>query len=148
MSDIPCVPEPDHDNERASDDAPRPSGRRRTIDVDLDGQLDERLSWIAFSEKTSEEDLLTRIIETQPQRSGQHRRTVRVTEVAAERLAAAASTIGMSQEELIAEAIDTYSPRMPARGWLGLGVPGVLLILPIALMFMSPRVGPAAPALA
>jgi Ion channel len=148
MSDMPREPEPDRDDDPASNGAPPPSGPRRTITVDLDGDLDERLSWIALSEKTSKEGLLARIIESQPRRSGQHSRTVEVTEVAAERLAAAAATIGMSEEEFIAEAIDTYSPRMRARAWLGLGVPGVLLILPVALMFLSPRFGPAAPVLA
>jgi hypothetical protein len=148
MSDMPCELDPVRDSEPASNCASTPSAPRRTITVDLDGKLDERLRWIAWSEKTSEEGLLTRIIESQPKRSGQRRLTVEVTEATAERMAAAAATIGMSEEEMIAEAVDTYSPRMPARAWLGLGLPGLLLILPLALMFLSPRIRPGAPALA
>lgn len=148
MSDMPREPEPDRDDDPASNYAPPASGPSRTITVDLDSKLNERLSWIAWSERTSEEGLLTRIIESQPRQSGQHSRTVQLTEAASGRLAAAAATIGMSEEEFIAEAIDTYSPRMPARAWLGLGLPGLLLVLPVALMFLSPRFGPAAPALA
>jgi voltage-gated potassium channel len=68
--------------------------------------------------------------------------TVQVSEAAASRLAAAAATIGMSQEELIAEAIDTYSPgKMPARFWPALGVPALLLALPLVLMFAAPPFG-------
>jgi hypothetical protein len=148
MSDMPCELGPVRDGEPASNCASTPSTPRVAITVDLDGKLDERLRWIAWSEKTSEEGLLTRIIESQPKRSGQRRLTVEVTEAAAERMAAAAATIGMSEQELIAEAVDTYTPRMPARAWLGLGLPGLLLILPLALMFLSPRIGPGAPALA
>lgn len=43
----------------------RPVMQERTITVDLDGELADRLSWIAWSEKTSEEGLLTRIIESE-----------------------------------------------------------------------------------
>jgi hypothetical protein len=148
MSDMPRELDPVLDNEPVSSGASAPSAPRRAITVDVDSKLDERLRWIAWSEKTSEEGLLTRIIESQPKHSGQRRLTVAVTEAAAESMAAAAATIGMSEEELIAEAIDTYSPRMPARAWLGLGLPGLLLILPLALMFLSPRIGSGAPALA
>lgn len=145
---MPREPAPDRDDEPASNGASSPAAPGRTITIDLDRDLDERLSWIAWSEKTSEQGLLTRILESQPKRSRQNSRTVEVTEAAAQRLAAAAATLGMSEEELIAEAIDTYSPRMPARAWLGLGLPGVLLVLPVALMFLSPRFGPATPVLA
>ena len=148
MSDIPHEIAPDRAHDQAGNGAAVPAGPRRTITVDLDGALDERVRWIAWSEKTSEERLLTRILESPLRRSGQNSRTVEMTEAAAERLAAAAATIGMSEEEFIAEAIDTYSPQMPARGWLGLGLPGVLLILPVTLMFLSPPIGPAASALA
>jgi len=148
MSDIPRELESGRDDGPASYGEPPASGPTRAITVDLDSKLNDRLSWIAWSERTSEEALLTRIIESQPRQSGQHSRTVQLTEAASGRLAAAAATIGMSEEEFIAEAIDTYSPRMPARAWLGLGLPGVLLVLPVALMFASPRFGPAAPALA
>ena len=148
MSDIPRELESGRDDGPASYGEPPASRPTRAITVDLDSKLNDRLSWIAWSERTSEEALLTRIIESQPRQSGQHSRTVQLTEAASGRLAAAAATIGMSEEEFIAEAIDTYSPRMPARAWLGLGLPGVLLVLPVALMFASPRFGPAAPALA
>ncbi len=148
MSDIPREITPDRAHDQAGKGAAVPAGPRRTITVDLDGPLDERLRWIAWSEKTSADGLLTRILESQLTRSGQNNRTVEMTEAAAERLAAAAATIGMSEEEFIAEAIDTYSPQMPARTWLGLGLPGVLLILPVTLMFLSPPIGPAASALA
>jgi Ion channel len=148
MSDIPYVTEPDRNDESASKGAPPPSGPCRTITVDLDGDLDERFRWLARWEKTSQEELLARIIESHPRRSGQRSRTVRVSGAEADRLAATAATIGMSEEELIAEAIDTYSPpEKAARAWL-LGLSGLLLVLPLALMFLSPRIGPAAPVLA
>jgi hypothetical protein len=66
-----------------------------------------------------------------------------VSEAAAARLAAAAATSGMREEELIAEAIDTYSPpEVTVSSWLVVGVLGLQLVLPLALMFVSPRVGP------
>jgi Ion channel len=148
MSDMPCEPIPDREDEPASNGAPRPSGPCRTITVDLDGDLDERFRWLARWEKTSQEGLLARIIESHPRRSGQRSSTVQVSGAAADRVAAAAATVGMSEEELIAEAIETYSPpEKAARAWL-VGLSGLLLVLPLALMFLSPPIGPAAPALA
>jgi voltage-gated potassium channel len=111
----------------------------RTITVDLDRKLDERLGLIARWKKTTQEELLARIVEDYPRRAEQRRLTVQVNERAAARLAAAAATIGMSEEELIAEAIDNYSPpESKARSWPTLFWLG-LLVLPPVLMFASPQ---------
>src|SRR5579859_817289 len=116
-------------------------GPVRTITLELDRKVDERLGVIARWKETTPEELVVRIVESYPRRAGQRRLTVQVSEDAADRLAAAAATIGMSEEELIAEAIDNYSPpedkgrSWPSLLWLG------LLVLPLALMFAAPPFG-------
>lgn len=115
---------------------------RRMITVDVDRKLDERLEVLARWRGVSQEKLLAEAIEQYPKASGQRSVMVQVSEATAARLAAAAATIGMSQEELIAEAIDTYSPAArPARFWPALGIPVLLLALPLVLMFASPPIG-------
>jgi predicted transcriptional regulator len=114
----------------------------RTITIEVDRKLDERLGWIARWQQISAEDLLADAIEQHPKRSDQRSITVQVSDAAAARLAAAAATLGMSAEELIAEAIDTYSPTENARRfWPTVGLPGLLVALPFVLMFASPPVG-------
>jgi hypothetical protein len=118
------------------------SSAKRTIVIDVDRKLAERLGVIAQWQGVSEEDLLTEAIEQHPKHSEQRSLTIQVSEAAATRLAAAAATIGMSEEELIAEAIDTYYPReKAARIWPALGFYGLLVVLPLVLMFISPRIG-------
>jgi hypothetical protein len=91
----------------------------------------------------SEEDLLADAIEQHPTSSAQRSLTVQVSEDAAARMTAAAATLGMSAEALIAEAIDTYSPAEKAstRFWPAIGFPGLLVALSLVLMLASPRVG-------
>jgi predicted transcriptional regulator len=121
----------------------RSSAAHRTITIDLDRKLDERLGWLARWQRVSEQDLLAEAIEQHPKRSEQRSLTVQVSDAAAARLAAAAATLGMSVEELIAEAIDTYSPtEKVGRFWTTLGFPGLLVALGFVLMFASPPVDP------
>lgn len=109
------------------------------IKVDIDRKLHERLFWVARWRRVSEEDLLAEAIEQHPKRSGQRSFAVQVSDVAAARMAAAAATLGMSTEELIAEAIDTYNPSENARRfWPTFGFPGLLVALSFVLMFASP----------
>jgi hypothetical protein len=119
---------------------------RRIVTIDIDGELAQRLSFVARLEGIADEELLARIIEGYPKRAGQRSLTAAVSEAAAARLAAAAATSGMREEELIAEAIDTYSPpEISVRSWLVVGVLGLLFVLPPALMFASPPIGPSGP---
>jgi hypothetical protein len=49
---------------------------------------------------------------------------------------------GVSEEELIAEAVDYYSPAEPTgRFWPALGIPALLAAMPLVLMFASPSIG-------
>jgi predicted transcriptional regulator len=133
MPDTPARAEPSATNDG--------SATGRTITVDLDRKLDERLGWLARWKKTTQEELLVRIVEDYPRRAEQRRFSVQVNEAIAARLAATAATIGMSEEELIAEAIDTYSlPESKDRSWPSLLWLG-LLVLPLGLMFASPQFG-------
>ena len=123
------------------------SSAKRTIVIDVDRKLAERLGVTAQWQGVSEEDLLAEAIEQHSKHSEQRTLTIQVSEAAAARLAAAAATIGMSEEELIAEAIDTYYPReKAARIWPMLGFYGLVLVLPLVLMFISPRIGRSASA--
>lgn len=133
MPNTPAPAEPNATNDSSS--------TGRTITVDLDRKLDERLGWIARWKKTTQQEILVRIVEDYPRRAEQRRFSVQVNEAIAARLAATAATIGMSEEALIAEAIENYSPpeskdrSWPSLLWLG------LLVLPLALMFASPQFG-------
>jgi voltage-gated potassium channel len=122
-------------------DATSSQGTNELITVDLDAKLDERLGWLARWQKVSQEELLARIIGTYPRHAEQRSVSVPVSQATATRLAAAAATVGMSEEALIAEAIDYYSPpeNSPRTGRL-VGLLGLLLVLPVALMFASPDV--------
>ena len=141
MSEMHAEGERDRETEAASSSSTPPSAKR-TIVIDVDGKLAERLGVTARWQGVSEEDLLAEAIEQHPKHSEQRSLTVQVSEAAAARLAAAAATIGMSEEELIAEAIDTYYPReKAARIWPMLGFYGLVLVLPLVLMFISPRIG-------
>ena len=132
----------DLEAETAPTSAPATASAHRTIIIDVDRELGERLGDMAGWRGVSREDLLAEAVEQYPKVSDQRSVTVQVSEAAAARLAAAAATIGMSQEELIAEAIDTYSPaKTPARFWPALGIPGLLVALPLVLMFASPPIG-------
>jgi predicted transcriptional regulator len=132
--------DPEAETTRTS--APGTASAHRTITIDVDRKLDQRLGVLARWRGVSEEDLVAAAIEQYPKASGQRSVTVQVSETAAARLAAAAATIGMSEEELIAEAIDTYSPGEPAaRFWPTFGIPVLLLAFPLVLMFASPTLG-------
>jgi hypothetical protein len=110
MSDMPAELGREHGGE-AHDGVASPSpATDRMITVDLDAKMDERLGWLARWEQVSQEELLARMIETYPRHAEQRSVSVPVSEAAAARLAAAAATVGMSEEALIAEAIDYYSP--------------------------------------
>jgi hypothetical protein len=114
----------------------------RTITVDFDRKLSQRMRALARWQGVSEEDLLAEAIEQYLKVSDQRSVTVQVSDAASTRLTAAAATIGMSEEELIAEAVDYYSPASPtARFWPALGIPGLLAALPLVLMFVSPAIG-------
>ena len=114
-------------------------GAHRTISVDVDSKLGERLSSLARWRRVSEADLLAEAIEHHPKLSAQRSLTVQVSEPVVARLAATAATLGMSEEELIAEAIDTYSPTgNSGRFWSTFGFPGLLVVLSFVLMFASP----------
>ena len=139
MSEIPTEQERDREAD--------PSIAHRTITVDVDRKLDERLFWLARWRRVSEEDLLAEAIEQHPKHSDQRSLTVQVSDAAAARLEAAAATRGMSAEELIAEAIDAYNPEENTRRfWPALGIPALLIALPFVLMFISPPVGRSASA--
>lgn len=142
MSEMPSGWQRDPEAETARTSAPATPSARRTITIDVDRKLHERLGGLARWRGVSEQDLLAEAIEQYPKVSEQRSVTVQVSEAAAARLAAAAATIGMSEEELIAEAIDTYSPgETAARFWPALGIPGLLAALPLVLMFASPPIG-------
>jgi hypothetical protein len=142
MSEMPSRSQLDSEAETTPLFGPGTATARRTITVDVDRKLDERLRVLARWQGVSEEGLLAQAIEQYPKVSDQRSVTVQVSEAAAARLAAAAATIGMSQEELIAEAIDYYSPADPTdRFWPALGIPALLAALPLVLMFASPAIG-------
>jgi len=142
MSEMPSGSRRDPETETARTPAVSATSGGRTITIDVDRKLDERLGGLARWRGVSEQDLLAAAIEQYPKVSGQRSVTVQVSNAAAARLAAAAATIGMSQEALIAEAIDTYSPTEPAaRFWPALGIPALLVALPLVLMFASPPIG-------
>jgi predicted transcriptional regulator len=142
MSEMPSGWQRDPGAETMRTSAPGTASARRTITIDVDRKLDERLGVLARWQRVSEEDVLVDAIEQYPKVADQRSLTVQVSEAAAARLAAAAATIGMSQEALIAEAIDTYSPaEPPARFWPALGIPALLVALPLVLMFASPPIG-------
>jgi predicted transcriptional regulator len=142
MSEMPSGLQRGPEAEAAPTSAPGAASARRTITIDVDGKLDDRLAVLARWRRVSEEDLLVAAIEQYPKVSAQRTVTLQVSDAAVARLAAAAATIGMSQEELIAEAIDTYSPaEPPARFWPALGIPALLVVLPLVLMFASPASG-------
>jgi predicted transcriptional regulator len=139
----------DRSAETAPIPAPSTVGAHRTIMIEVDRKLDERLQAVAQWQGVSEEDLIAEAIERYPKVSDPRAVTVQVSAAAAARLAAAAATIGMSEEELIAEAVDSYSPaERVARFWPGLGIPGLLLALPLVLMFASPPIAPSGSAAA
>jgi hypothetical protein len=141
MSEMPRRRQGDLTAETAGTPSPSAASAHRTITVDVDRKLDERLQVLARWQEVSEEDLLADAIERYPKGSDQRSVTVQVSEAAAARLAAAAATIGMSEEELIAEAIDYYSPgERVARFWPALGIPGLLTALPLVLIFASPPI--------
>jgi Ion channel/Ribbon-helix-helix protein, copG family len=99
MSEMPSGSQRDPGAETAQTSAASAASARRTITIDVDRKLDERLGVLARWR-------------------------------------------GVSEEELIAEAIDTYSPVEPtARFWPALGIPGLLVALPLVLMFASPPIG-------
>jgi predicted transcriptional regulator len=126
----------------ASSELPIPG---RTVVIDVDRKLAQRLDVLARWKGVSEEDLLAAAIEQHPRNSAQRSLSIQVSEVAAVRLAAAAATVGMSEEELIAEAIDAYMPQeKAARFWPILAFHAVVIALPLVLMFLSPRIGPSA----
>jgi voltage-gated potassium channel len=142
MSEMPGALEDGREADTSLHSSSAQSSAARTITVDVDRKLDERLGWLARWQRVSEEDVLAEAIEQHPKRSEQRSLTVQVSEAAAARLTAAAATLGMSEEELIAEAIDTYSPvEKSSRFWPALGIPALLLALPFVLMFASPSVG-------
>jgi hypothetical protein len=121
--------------------APGAANARRAITVDIDRKLDKRLRVLARRQGVSQEDQLADAIEQYPKVSDQRSVTVRVSDAAAVRLAAAAASIGMSEEELIVEAIDYDSPtHTTARFWPALGIPVLLAALPLVLMFLSPAI--------
>lgn len=143
MSEIPSERRGDLGGGAARGSAPSARDARRAITIDVDRRLNERLRQVARWQGVSEEDLLAEAIEQYPQISDQRSVTVEVSEAAAARLAANAATIGMTEEELIADAIDFYSPaERAARFWPALGIPGLLVALPLVLMFLSPHAGP------
>lgn len=147
MSEMPTEHERGPKADTSRDSSSTRSSANATIRVDVDGKLNERLFWIARWRRVSEEDLLAEAIEQHPKRSGQRSFTVQVSDGAAARMAAAAATLGMNTEELIAEAIDTYNPTENARTfWPALGIPALLVALPFVLMFTSPPVGRSASA--
>ncbi|HEY2506477.1 MAG TPA: ion channel [Streptosporangiaceae bacterium] len=149
MSEMPAEQERARTTDASPSPSPAQSGARRTIAIDVDRKLDERIGWLARWQRVSEEDLIAEVIEQHPQRSEQRSRTVQVSEAAAAHLDAAAATIGMSAEELIAEAIDTYTPKENvSRFWPAIGVPGLLVALAFVPMFVSPSVGRSGSALA
>lgn len=116
---------------------------QRPVAVELDLELAQRLAFIARQEGLSHEELLARIIEGYPKRSGQRRVAAGVTEAGAARLAAAAATFGVSEEQLIAEAIETYAPpKIAVSSGLIPALLALLLVLPPGLMFLSPPITP------
>lgn len=142
MSEMPSGSQQGRETETARASAACAASVRRTITIDIDRKLDRRLEGLARWRGVSEEDLLAAAIEQYPKVSDQRSVTVQFSDAAAARLAAAAATIGMSQEALIAEAIDTYSPTEPTgRFWAALGIPALLVALPLVLMFASPPIG-------
>jgi predicted transcriptional regulator len=142
MSEMPDKQERDREADTSGGSSSTRSAARETITIDLDRKLDERLGWLARWQRVSEEDLLTEAIEQHPKRPAHRSLTVQVNEAGAARLAAAAATLGMSAEELIAEAIETYSPTEKAgRFWSTVGFPGLLVALGFVLMFASPSAG-------
>ena len=149
MSEMPSRRQREVDVETGCTSAPNAPNARRAITVDLDRKLDKRLRVVARWQEVNLEDLLADAIERYPKVTDQRSVTVQVSDEAAARLAAAAATIGMSEEELIVEAIDYYSPEeTTARFWPALGIPALLAALPLVLMFVSPAIGPSTSAAA
>jgi hypothetical protein len=114
MSEMHAEPERGRQSEAASYPS-TVSSAQRTIVVDVDRRLAERLDVLARWQGVSEEDLVAEALDQHPRHSDQRSLTVGVSEAAAARLTARAATMGMSEEELNAEAIRRSDGRIVVR---------------------------------